>query len=180
MSCFLMTERIRLRQWQPADLPSLTALCTNDRVMEFFPTLLNEAEINAFFQRHQQMITIRGFGFWLAERRDNNAFIGFIGLSEPKFSAHFTPCVEIGWRLMPHAWDQGFATEGAKACLQYGFERLGLPEIVSLTARINVRSEAVMKRLGMHRDSSDDFDHPLVTAGHRLRPHILYRKAAPL
>jgi hypothetical protein len=107
-------------------------------------------------------------------------FIGFIGLSTPRFTAHFTPCVEIGWRLAYEYWGYGFATEGAKAALGYGFNTLKLPEIVAMTAVGNQRSRNVMEKLGMTHHSGDDFDHPLLPAGHPITPHVLYRAYNPL
>jgi RimJ/RimL family protein N-acetyltransferase len=103
------------------------------------------------------------------------AFIGFVGLSRPSFSAHFTPCVEIGWRLSHEHWGHGYATEAARAAAWDGFERVGLREIVSFTAVANQRSRRVMQLLGMHRLEHEDFDHPLLPQGHPLRRHVLYR-----
>lgn len=102
-------------------------------------------------------------------------FIGFIGLAKPTFEAHFTPAVEVGWRLAHEYWGHGYATEGALASIQHGFEGLGLPEIVSFTAVQNCRSRAVMEKIGMHRTAEDDFDHPKLPANHKLRRHVLYR-----
>jgi ribosomal-protein-alanine N-acetyltransferase len=112
---------------------------------------------------------------WALERVEDGAFLGFTGLSRPSFEAHFTPAVEVGWRLARHAWGHGFATEAARAALRFGFETVGLEEIVSFTVPANVRSRAVMERIGMHHDPSDDFDHPKLPAGHPLRAHVLYR-----
>ena len=105
------------------------------------------------------------------------SFIGFIGLSIPQFEAHFTPCVEIGWRLARAEWGKGYASEGARAALAFGFERLGLAEIVSFTAVSNLRSRRVMERIGMQRRAAEDFDHPNLPEGHPLRRHVLYRIA---
>jgi RimJ/RimL family protein N-acetyltransferase len=102
-------------------------------------------------------------------------FAGFVGLMVPDFEAHFTPCVEIGWRMMRSAWGQGYATEAARAAMQCGFETLGFDEIVAMTVPANVRSLRVMHRLGMTSTASDDFDHPNLPPGHRLRRHVLYR-----
>src|SRR5438552_3901183 len=105
-------------------------------------------------------------------------FAGFVGLSVPRFESHFTPCVEIGWRLAAPYWGRGYATEGARAALAVGFETLGLGEIVSSTVPANLRSRRVMEKIGMARDPDDDFDHPALPEGHRLRRHVLYRIAA--
>lgn len=110
-----------------------------------------------------------------AERREQGDLVGFIGLNVPRFEAAFTPCVEVGWRLAPHVWGQGLATEGALACLGHGFGTLGLTEIVSFTAGLNLRSQRVMQRIGMTHDPADDFEHPKLPDGHPLRPHVLYR-----
>src|SRR5262249_22713818 len=106
-------------------------------------------------------------------------FAGFIGLSIPRFEAHFTPCVEIGWRLAAACWGQGFATEGARAALAFGFQTLALAEIVSFTVPANLRSRRVMEKLGMTHHPRDDFDHPRLPEGHWLSRHVLYRIARP-
>jgi RimJ/RimL family protein N-acetyltransferase len=111
--------------------------------------------------------------------RESEEFIGFAGLAVPEFEAHFTPAVEIGWRLARSAWGKGYATEAARAALDFGFEEVGLAEVVSFTVPANRRSRAVMERIGMSRDPQDDFDHPGLPVGHPQRPHVLYRLAAP-
>jgi ribosomal-protein-alanine N-acetyltransferase len=95
-------------------------------------------------------------------------------LSVPNFQAHFMPAVEIGWRLDRTCWGRGFATEAALATLVDGFSRVGLTEIVSFTAPPNLRSIRVVERLGMTHNPADDFDHPRLPEGHRLRRHVLY------
>jgi len=112
---------------------------------------------------------------WAVEISNVTPFAGFIGLSIPRFEAAFTPCVEIGWRLAADFWGRGLATEAARAALAFGFESLGLTEIVSFTVPANLRSRRVMEKLGMSHDPSCDFDHPLLPAGHRLRRHVFYR-----
>ena len=124
-----------------------------------------------------------GFGLWALERRDNGEFIGFTGLAWVPWSAHFTPAIEVGWRLAPKAWGHGYATEAAREAVRFGFEDAGLDEIVSFTVPANVRSRAVMERLGMTHDPVDDFvddfDHPRLAVGHPLRRHVLYRLDRP-
>ena len=102
-----------------------------------------------------------------------------IGLAIPRFEAHFTPCIEIGWRLAANHWNRGYATEGAKAALAFGFRWLNIDEIVSFTVPANARSRQVMEKLGMSRTPKDDFDHPLLSEGHPLRRHVLYRASRP-
>jgi RimJ/RimL family protein N-acetyltransferase len=148
------------------------------RVMEYFPAQLTCAESDALIDRIEAHFSKRGWGAWAAELRATGEFIGFIGLSVPTFEAHFTPCVEIGWRLAAAHWGKGLATEGARAALDFGFNELQLPEVVSFTTAANLRSRRVMEKLGMTRNPADDFDHPGLTEGHPLRRHVLYRKAS--
>jgi len=121
----------------------------------------------------------RGFGLWAVEVIGGAPFIGFIGLSVPAFDAAFMPCVELGYRLAFEQWGHGYATEGSRAAIEFGFATLGLPEIVAMTAAGNTRSRRVMERLGMRRNPADDFDHPNIAAGHPLHRHVLYRLSAP-
>ncbi len=174
----LQTARLHLRQWQETDAPAFAALNADPDVMACFPALLNRQESDEMLSRCRQRIAEQGWGFWAVERRDNHQFIGFVGLNRPRFDAHFTPCIEIGWRLARDAWGQGFASEAARACLQYGFDQQGLTEIVSFTSQHNLRSQAVMQRLGMKRNPADDFLHPNLPVEHRLALHQLYRLSA--
>jgi RimJ/RimL family protein N-acetyltransferase len=174
----LTTDRLILREWRKADREPFAALNADLRVMEFFPTCLDRAESDAFADRIEAHFARHGFGLWAVELPAIAPFIGFIGLSIPRFQAHFMPCVEIGWRLAHPYWGKGYATEGGKCVLAYGFNQLKLKEIVSFTARVNLRSRAVMERIGMRRDLAGDFDHPALPEGHKLRPHVLYRITA--
>lgn len=175
----LSTDRLALRGWRASDLDPFAALNADAEVMRFFPAPLSSAESDALVERIGVHWEAHGFGLWAVERRDDGRFIGFVGLSVPGFGAPFTPCVEIGWRLERGAWGRGYATEGARAALAYGFSELGLGEVVSFTATENRASRRVMDRLGMRRDPADDFDHPLLPEGHRLRRHVLYRLPRP-
>jgi len=171
----LTTERLILRPWREADREPFAALNADPRVMEFFPSCLDRAESDASADRIEAHFARHGFGLWAVELPGTAPFIGFIGLSVPRFEAHFTPCVEIGWRLAHKHWGRGYASEGAKRVLAHGFDQLQLTEIVSFTAQVNLRSRAVMERIGMRRDASDDFGHPSLPQDHKLRPHVLYR-----
>jgi RimJ/RimL family protein N-acetyltransferase len=151
------------------------ALNADPKVMEYFPKLLDRDESDQLAARIRENFARRGFGLWAVEVPGVAEFIGFVGLSVPGFSAHFTPCVEIGWRLAHDHWGRGYATEAARASLQFGFEHHGLDEIVSFTAAVNRRSRAVMERIGMTHTPDDEFDHPTVPEGHTLRRHVLYR-----
>jgi len=147
--------------------------------MEHFPELLGRRQSDELVERVEAGFAEHGFGLWALEVRETEEFIGFTGLAVPEFEAHFTPAVEVGWRLARSAWGNGYATEAARAALQFGFEEAGLSEIVSFAVPANRRSRAVMERIGMSRDPRDDFDHPGLLPGHPLRPHVLYRIAAP-
>jgi ribosomal-protein-alanine N-acetyltransferase len=171
----LSGERVRLRPWRDEDRAVFAAMNADERVMEFFPTLLSRAESDALVDAIHAHFSAHGFGLWAVEVPDIAPFIGFTGLAVPRFTAAFTPCVEIGWRLAAEHWGKGYATEAARLALAYGFETAGLSEIVSFTTVSNLRSRAVMGRLGMRRDPADDFDHPSLPAGHPLRRHVLYR-----
>lgn len=141
--------------------------------MRYFPATLSRAESDAAADWIEAQWAARGFTLYAAELRGE--FIGFIGLSVPRFEAHFTPCVEIGWRLAAAFWNRGLATEGARAVLRHAFGVLGLTEVVAFTAPANVPSRRVMEKIGMTHDPADDFDHPGLPEGHRLRRHVLYR-----
>ena len=167
----LSTDRLLLRQWREEDLEPFAELNADPRVMEFFPAPLTREQSDALALRHRDLLEAGEPGVLAAE--DEHGFIGFIGLAVPRFDADFTPCVEIGWRLAVRAWGQGYAIEGARAVAAYAFDQLGLDELVSFTAILNTRSEAVMRRLGMRRDRT--FLHPRLDADDRLAPHVLYR-----
>lgn len=169
------TERLHLRPWRYFDRASFAAMNADPEVMEFFPATLTEAESDALVDRIRAQFDEHGFGLWALEVRGRGEFIGFTGLAIQTFDAPFNPSVEIGWRLARSAWGKGYATEAATAAITDGFERVGLESIVSLTAATNVRSQAVMERLGMTRDPAEDFDHPRVPEGSPLRRHVLYR-----
>lgn len=171
----LETERLLLREWRDADREPFAAMNADPRVAEHLTRALDRAETDAFVDRILDHWARDGHGLWAVETKADGTFIGFVGLTPPNFAAAFTPCVEIGWRLAPAAWGHGYATEGARAALAFGFERLGLDEIVSFTVPDNVRSRAVMERIGMTRDPADDFLHPNLPDGHPLRQHVLYR-----
>ena len=175
----IRTQRLLLRTWQEADFEPLVTMGSDPRVMEFFPSLMSREDTGAMLDRIRTHHETHGFGYWAVEIPGITSFAGFIGLAVPRFDAHFTPCVEIGWRLMPEYWGQGLASEGAHATLEFGFARVGLSEIVAMTAVSNVRSRRVMERLGMTHDPADDFDHPLVATGNPLQRHVLYRLRRP-
>lgn len=182
----LTTARLVLRPWRDDDLQAFAAINADARAMEYLPKCLSRAESDAWVARARAHFARHGFGPWAvvlvepAVPAGAGALIGFVGLFVPNFVAAFTPCVEIGWRLAPARWGQGYASEAARAALRFGFERVGLDEIVAYTVPANLRSQAVMRRLGMQRDPAADFDHPNLPPGHSLRRHVLYRLRRPL
>ena len=173
----LRTDRLLLRAWRPEDLAPFAALNADTRVMEHFPAALSREASDSMVARIQAHFEEHGFGLWAFEIPAVAAFAGFVGLSIPRFTAHFTPCVEIGWRLATEHWGRGYASEGARAVLHFGFTELRLDEIVSFTVPDNVRSRRVMAKVGMVHDPADDFDHPALPDGYRR--HVLYRIAHP-
>jgi RimJ/RimL family protein N-acetyltransferase len=171
----LCGDRVCLRRWRDEDRDAFAAMNSDARVMKFFRSRLNRIESDAMVDHIQKHFGEYGFGLWAIEVPGVAPFVGFAGLSRAVFSAHFTPCVEVGWRLALEYWKHGYATEAARLAIGYGFGTLELPEVVSFTSTTNHRSRAVMERLGMRRDPADDFDYPTFPAGHPLRRHVLYR-----
>ncbi len=147
--------------------------------MEHFPDVLSRTDSDALMDRIVAGIDQRGWGLWALEVTAAASFAGFVGLNMATFDAPFTPGVEIGWRLSRPYWGRGLATEAARAVVDHAFGSLDLEELVSLTATTNVRSQRVMHKIGMSHDPADDFDHPALPDGHRLRRHVLYRMGRP-
>lgn len=174
----LDTERLRLRRWRAADREPFAALNADPEVMEYFPDRLTREQSDRLLERIEADFERCGYGLWALETRADGEFIGFTGLSSVPFEAHFTPAVEVGWRLARSAWGRGYATEAAGAALAFGFDDVGLSEIVSFAVTGNARSRAVMERIGMEHDPTGDFEHPSLPVRHPLRPHVLYRVAA--
>ncbi len=171
----IKTNRLILRPWKEEDFVPFAKLNADPRVREYFPSISSRKESDESARVISSEIEKKGFGLWAVSCPGVSDFIGFIGLTHVPFTAHFTPAVEIGWRLAHEFWGRGYATEGAEACLKYGFERLNLDEIVSFTTVSNERSQNVMRKIGMHHTKDDDFDHPKIAEGHPLRRHVLYR-----
>jgi len=172
----LATTRLLLRRWRETDLAPFAALNADPEVMAHFVMPLTPEQSNAFVrERIMPHFVQYGYGLWAVERRDTHAFIGFVGLCWQEFPAAFTPALEVGWRLARSQWGHGFATEAADAAIDFGFTDTDVDEIVSMTSSGHGASRAVMERLHMHRDPADDFDHPRVPEGHRLKRHVLYR-----
>jgi len=168
----IRTERLLLRRWVQSDRAPFADLNADVRVMEHFPTVLTRAESDSIIERIEAHFERHGFGLWAVEVVDQAPFIGFVGLAVPPFEAHFTPCVEVGWRLAAQFWGRGYATEAARACVSFAFDQARLNEIVSMAVPENIRSTNVMERLGMTHNPADDFDHPMLP---NRRRHVLYR-----
>lgn len=173
----MTTTRLLLRPWRESDLAPFAALNADPEVMEHFVRPLSTEQSDAFVrERILPHFAQYGYGLWAAERRDTKAFIGCVGLCWQDFPAPFTPALEIGWRLARSQWGHGFATEAAVAAMDFGFSNTDVDEIVSMTSPGNLASRAVMERLHMRRNAAEDFDHPRVPDGHRLKRHVLYRR----
>ena len=171
----LYTDRLILRRWRPEDLGPFAEMNADLEVMKHMQRTLTTAESDAFAQRIEDEFDELGFGLWAVEVRSGASFIGFVGLHRVPFDAAFTPAVEVGWRLARQYWGNGYATEAARAAVEFGYRSAGLDEVVSFTTPGNVASWKVMERLGMVRDENSDFEHPEVPVGHPLRWHIFYR-----
>jgi len=165
----IQTERLVLREWREGDREPWAAMNADPVVREFFPTVLTRDESDEAFDRISAALASRGWGLWAVEHE--GSFLGFTGLAQPDFR----PEREIGWRLARSSWGHGYATEAARAVLDFAFTELDLPEVVSFTTVGNVRSRAVMERIGMVHEPENDFEHPAIEPGHPQRPHVLYR-----
>jgi RimJ/RimL family protein N-acetyltransferase len=173
----LTTGRLKLRQWRDADLAPFAALNADSEVMRYFLSTLVQEQSDEFAGYMYETIERQGWGLWAVEVTDGPPFIGFVGLNRVSFEEHFTPAVEVGWRLDRPFWGNGYATEAAAGAVTFAFEQLHLEEIVSFTSTLNEPSIRVMRRLGMRHDAAGDFDHPRVAEGSPLRRHVLYRLA---
>jgi len=169
------TDRLILRQWKESDRQSFTELNLDPETMRFFPSTYSADVSNKLIDREIERINNDDIGLLAVEVKRTSDFIGFIGIARPSYETHFTPCTEIGWRIRKEFWGKGYATEGAKAVIKYAFDEIKLQEIVSFTSKLNLPSIKVMEKIGMSRDLSGDFDHPLVEEGHKLKEHVLYR-----
>jgi RimJ/RimL family protein N-acetyltransferase len=170
----IKTERLMLRDWRDSDLAPWAAMNADPQVREYLGPLLTTEQASAWVLNYQDDLDRYGFGFWALELRSTGEFIGFTGLQQVDDEMSFTG-TEFGWRLARSAWGSGYVSEAAAAAAQYGFQVMGLPEIVAITAASNLRSQAVMRRIGMTTDPAENFDHPDVDDD-SLRRHVLYRK----
>ena len=171
----LETERLTLRTWSNNDLQPMFLINQDPKVMKYFPDLHDLEMTKNFIDKVNTHFENHGYSLYATVRKDTGEFIGFIGLLIADFKEHFTPAIEIGWRLSSNHWGKGFATEGAKAVLDYAFRELKIPEIVSFTAAGNAESIRVMQKIGLQHNERDDFDHPKLDDQSPLKRHVLYR-----
>jgi len=171
----LTTARLLLRQWKSSDYEPFAELNADPEVMRHIREPMTRAQSDGFATRIEERLETDGYGLWAVEVRESGTFVGFVGLAHQTFEAPFNPSVEVGWRLAREAWGHGYATEGGRAALEHAFGVLGLEEVVSITTAGNLRSQAVMRRLGMTRDPADDFEQAHFPADHPLRHAVLHR-----
>ena len=168
------SERLGFRNWIDSDLEKMARINSDKEVMEFFPKTYSEKETQIFIERMQNLYTKKGFCYFAVDKLIDAQFIGFIGLSEQTFKSDFTPCIDIGWRIDKNEWNNGFATEGALQCLHFAKEILQLSNISSIASVINVKSEHIMKKIGMKKIKF--FEHPVLADNERLKACVLYQK----
>lgn len=175
MTVIIETERLYLRTWELEDAQSYWSINQDPRVIEFLMGPMTIAAVKQFIAAQNQQQQVKSFCLWATELKTTRELIGFIGLNYIDWQVAFTPVVEVAWRLGSQYWDHGYATEGAKAALAFGFNAIGLEEIVSLTVPMNHRSIRVMQKIGLQHNNADDFHHPKLALNHRLSQHVLYR-----
>jgi len=169
----ISTSRLGLRNWREKDVQRTYKMCSDKRVMEFFPNCLTLKETHAFINRMKDHYATYGFCYFAVDRLDTQEFIGFIGLSHQTYNTHFSPFIDVGWRLLPEAWGKGYATEGALACLDFAFTKLSLQEVYSVAPEINKKSQRVMQKIGMQ--ICDHFEHPKIDKNDPLCKCIAYK-----
>ncbi|MCV0428884.1 MAG: GNAT family N-acetyltransferase [Roseibium sp.] len=174
---YLETSRLYLRAWQQEDVDPFADMCADPEVMRYFPSTMSREKSEELIERAIDKQASDGFCMAPVEVKETGEFLGFVGLNRPSYGKPlpFDPCVEIGWRLKQSSWGKGFASEAAEAWLRFGFEAIGLAEIVAFTIPANVPSQKVMRRLGMVRDLDGDFLHPALPPDHPIASHVLYR-----
>lgn len=166
------SERLGFRNWLPEDLDRMSEINADPLVMKYFPAIQSAAQTKEFIERMQNQFAEKGFCYFAVDKLENGKFIGFIGISEQTFEADFTPCIDIGWRLSSKEWNKGFATEGAKRCLEYAFNELHLEKLNAICPKVNLPSENVMKKIGMNKIG--EFKHPKLLNDERLEDCVLY------
>ena len=170
---YLFTSpRLGFRNWEASDIHAFTRLNADPEVMRYFPAPLTLGESEAFLERLREHFRTRGYTYFASDLLDTGELLGFIGLYHQEYEAPFTPATDIGWRLFPEHWGKGYATEGARRCLNHAFDTLGLDRVVSVCPRLNSPSEMVMRKIGMRRQG--EFEHPALRDRPRLNPCLWY------
>ncbi len=169
----IKTNRLGLRNWQRKDTISATKMNANNTVREFFPNTMSQIETEAFIKNMQQHFATHGYCYFAVDELETLEFIGFIGLSNQTFKSDFTPCVDIGWRLLPEFWGKGYATEGALACINFAFRTLELKEVYAIAPELNLKSQRIMQKIGMSKYVN--FVHPKIDKNNSLRNCVAYR-----
>jgi [ribosomal protein S5]-alanine N-acetyltransferase len=174
----IKTQRLGLRKWTDKDLLPFVEMNQDAKVMEFFPTTLTDEESYHLVNKIDVHFNTYGYGLYATDKLETGDFIGFIGFSHPGFEIETglkpvsNPCIEIGWRIKSNEWNKGYATEGAIACLDYGFKTLNFDMVYSFTSVLNLKSEKIMTKIGMEKIG--EFNHPGIENGHRLKRHVIY------
>jgi RimJ/RimL family protein N-acetyltransferase len=167
------SERLGFRPWRENDVETLSAINAEAAVMEFFPSIITKEKTAEFITRMQDQYIKNGYCYFAIDILENGEFIGFIGLSEQTYEAEFTPCIDIGWRIKSSQWNKGFATEGARKCLDYAANVLGIESIYSIAPKINYKSQHIMAKIGMHKLC--EFSHPYLKEDKRLKTCVLFK-----
>ncbi|MEL7122652.1 MAG: GNAT family N-acetyltransferase [Bacteroidota bacterium] len=168
----ISTPRLGIRNWIEEDLQPMSAINADPEVMRYFPKIFTEKDTAKHIARMQQQYKDNGYCYFAVDRLDTNEFIGFIGLCKQEFDLGWGTYIDIGWRLKQSAWYQGFATEGAKACLEYGFKIRQLERIEAIAPVVNTPSIHVMKKIGM--SLVQHFEHPKLVDAPHLNPCARY------
>jgi len=172
MQYLFKSERLGFRNWMVSDISKMVEISADPKVMEYFPSILTAQQTEEFIERMQKQFSDEGFCYFAVDKLEDQKFIGFIGLSIQTFKSIFTPCIDIGWRLLQTEWGKGFATEGAKRCLDFAFNDIGIEKISAICPVVNEKSRRVMEKLGMCKKLS--FNHPLLQDYQKLETCVLY------
>lgn len=173
-SKYLFTsERLGFRNWDTSDIDQMHEINSDEKVMEFFPAIPTKEQTISFIEKMQKQFHDNGFCYFAVDKLKDGELIGFIGLSVKDFETYFTPCIDIGWRIKSIEWNKGYATEGAKKCLEYATNVLNIEEIYSTAPKINIKSQRIMTKIGLIK--IDEFVHPLLLNNDRLKNCVLYK-----
>jgi len=167
------SDRLGFRNWNLSDIDKMHEINSDEKVMEFFPTIPTKEQTTEFVERMIEQFKNKGFCYFAVDKLEDNEFIGFIGLSEQTFKADFTPCIDIGWRIKNSEWNKGFATEGGKKCLAYAINELNIENIYAIAPKVNIKSQHIMIKMGMKKQY--EFEHSLLTNFEKLKTCVLYK-----